>query len=301
MESDLSRITNQYLLDKIDYFVEVQLWPTDIDFNPIGWLSNFDQEDLRLARCLLDRFMLFSQTLTKFHFKAAFQNLSETIVDNSLTGKQARENWDNFISTSAVTIIAGENPNPTDSGYIFARLARQALNIEEDKILFQASAIRYIYSGGCSNIIFVDDFLGSGEQLITTYERTFPIFNGFNKSFSDAHNDFQDINFYYCPIIATKFGLNRIKSMYENISVSPCYLLDSRYSAISDDTIIWPEGYAEEGKRLIEKYSARAQITNLGGFANLGLTLSFYHSVPDATLPLFYWEQNGWIPLVKKR
>jgi hypothetical protein len=46
--------------------------------------------------------------------------------------------------------------------------------------------------------------------------------------------------------------------------------------------------------------SGGAVVNDWQGFHCLGLSLAFYDSVPDATLPIFYWEENGWNPLIKK-
>ena len=36
------------------------------------------------------------------------------------------------------------------------------------------------------------------------------------------------------------------------------------------------------------------------GFHKLGLGLAFEHSTPDASLPIFYSQVNGWAPLVRR-
>ena len=41
--------------------------------------------------------------------------------------------------------------------------------------------------------------------------------------------------------------------------------------------------------------------SNWAGFENLALPLAFFHCVPDATLPLYFWERNGWSPLIRRR
>ena len=40
--------------------------------------------------------------------------------------------------------------------------------------------------------------------------------------------------------------------------------------------------------------------TQWKGFHDLALTVGFEHSVPDATLPIFYWKNNDWKPLIEK-
>jgi len=52
--------------------------------------------------------------------------------------------------------------------------------------------------------------------------------------------------------------------------------------------------------------ATRAGIPDTGGvndwrgFHRLGLCLALHHKTPDATIPLLYWNQNGWQPLVRR-
>ncbi|MGI4789714.1 MAG: phosphoribosyltransferase-like protein [Janthinobacterium lividum] len=70
---------------------------------------------------------------------------------------------------------------------------------------------------------------------------------------------------------------------------------------------MWPDHLRTSALDFLEKVSHRVGIydTHGGvndwqGFNKLGLSLGFEHSVPDATLPIFYWEQNGWKPLLRR-
>jgi hypothetical protein len=36
------------------------------------------------------------------------------------------------------------------------------------------------------------------------------------------------------------------------------------------------------------------------GFHGLGLTVAFEHGIPDASLPIFFSERNGWKPLMRR-
>src|SRR5689334_2415032 len=64
------------VLEKADYFVDVQLWPLQKTLNARGWLGNFLDNEKEHATHLLNGFLYFSPALVDQMFTAAFQSLS---------------------------------------------------------------------------------------------------------------------------------------------------------------------------------------------------------------------------------
>jgi hypothetical protein len=67
----------------------------------------------------------------------------------------------------------------------------------------------------------------------------------------------------------------------------------------------WPEHLKTSATDWLYETSRRAGIVDgythgWKGFHDLGLALAFDGSVPDATLPLFHWEEGSWTPLVRR-
>src|SRR5262249_49893615 len=79
--------------------------------------------------------------------------------------------------------------------------------------------------------------------------------------------------------------------------VRPTRLLPSESSANHPASLLRPDGLRAKSARFVEESSDRARIPagKRWGYANLGLALAFQHGVPDATLPILWWEDNGWI------
>ena len=136
-----------------------------------GWLNNFTPEKLPHALALLDSFQFFSHDLTSQMFATAFRRLANLVLTPEEKTKNPIEDWNRFRQSLIVTIVTGESPSLTDSGYVFARLARQALGLSENQIVSNEDAIRRRASGNQSPILFVDDFVGSGSQFEQTWER----------------------------------------------------------------------------------------------------------------------------------
>ena len=84
-------------------------------------------------------------------------------------------------------------------------------------------------------------------------------------------------------------------------------MIPERYSLASAESLLWPEPIRADGIAFVESIGRRLGYNKSDGgeedwrgFHRLGLALAFQHSVPDANLPLFFTDNNGWTPLVHR-
>ena len=184
------------------------------DVHPEGWLDNFLDPEQEHAVHLLGAFLYYSETLVERLFSAAFQRLSiiqaraQGHRDYSLT---LSSSWRLFCDRALITYVTGEVPSPTDSGLIFSRMARQVLSMKEARILSPDEVIRRLAAGDTSPVIFVDDFVGSGEQFINTWVRSYDLGGGKVTSFKTLAS-ISTVQFYYCVPFCSALGLSEIKS-----------------------------------------------------------------------------------------
>src|SRR5262249_13559651 len=157
------------------------------------------------------------------------------VAPTSATAEEVRNGWNRFVDTVVITAVQGETPNITDSGFTFARKARQNLQIEQQRIMDVRGTLELLTRGHTFPVVFVDDFVGSGNQFVETWQREFEI-DGVSMSFErfcmSNHSQF-----YYCPLVCTQVGYSRIRSECGNVVISPGHLLPSRYSALAADSI----------------------------------------------------------------
>jgi len=282
--------------------VDVQVWPPKDVLNPEGWLRNFLPAEEQVALRLLEGFTYFSGTLTNRLFVSAFHGLSSVMWRQA--GGEPHEMWRRACDQMMVTYVEGEQPNPTDSGFAFARKARQLVGIEEDSILAPKDALAELRANPRRPLVIVDDFVGSGKQFVSTWTREHTVAPDVKLSF-DEHARNVGGSFYYIPLVCSDIGSRLLSQRCPQVIVAPAHQLSRRDRALSTASRLWPPGMAEQARRVVETASVRAGIPLDGpygwrGFWKLGLTIAFEGSVPDATLPIFYWEQNGWIPLIRK-
>lgn len=284
---------------KSEFFSLINVWPSVTELDPSGWMSNFTPEEQTLAGHLLSGFTYINKEMCSALFISAFHQLS---MDPHLRGSSPsrHSNWEWFRNNVVITHVEGETPSTTDSGHIFARMARTALGIPESNIVTPERALRILSSGSRRPIVFVDDFLGSGSQFVSTWKRMYSLSFAHESSFA-IEFPHQQTDVYFIPLIATKAGMERIHSLTSDVRVCATHVLDEKDSALTHQSQIWPEHLRDSGIGLIRSASQRAGISDKEwqGYENLGLCLSFEHSTPDATLPIFHHEKN-WHPLIRR-
>jgi hypothetical protein len=295
------RVPETFVLSKCEYFVDVQLWPIETRLNPQAWLQNFTSQEMDHAVHLLSAFTYFSGHLVAELFKAAFQGLSRYYIKPTNSYVQNEEAWEQFRRNLLVTHVTGENPSVTDSGILFSRLARQELGIDEARIVSPEVALAEILANGPRPIVFVDDFVGSGQQFLTTWNREIRLGSGQTTSFERVSR-IRGTSFFYCPIVCSSLGRETVENACRAVRLVPAHFLTDRYSALSSDSLVWPERLRPTAGEFLHIASQRAGIPEgqWQGFSNLALTIAFEHSIPDATLPLFYATGNGWRPLMRR-
>lgn len=283
--------------------MEIGVWPSSERMNFRAWLANFKKEERPFAFNLLNVFIYYNENLVDALFRAAVQRLSVPMVHSATSVQDARNRWRRFLASVQITYVQGEDPNPTDSGQLFARKARQVLGIDQKQITDPKQVPPALLQKPGSSVIIVDDFVGSGNQMIETWHRSYGSTAGQPDTFAGAVQNGASV--YFIPVVATRYGLDKIESECSGLMISPAHVLDDRYSLTAPDSILWPDALKPDALSFLRNASRRAGIVDecefgWRGFHDLALALAFHHSVPDATLPLFFWNRNGWKPLIAR-
>lgn len=297
------------LNEKCADFAKFQIWPLRTRLDARAWLGNFRDDDLPLARHLLNAFMYFNDDLTRQLFVAALQGIGVLRPWRARRKGNMFDDWPLFLQSISLTYVTGEIPNPADSGHLFARKARDHADISEAQILKPEEVLKRIATkSDRSPIVFVDDFVGSGDQFSETWERRYDIGGrtySFREAASDAENAGTPLEFYYTPAVCTMYGLDNIKRRCAGVEISAGNILDQRYNAFHPESLIWPAGLVADGQALVRRISLGLGLPDdesewgLLGYHGLGLAIGFAHKTPDATIPLFRYRADNWRPLVK--
>lgn len=286
------------IFEKEKKFREFHIWPLSAELDVRQWLSNFDEQHHEFALRLLDGFNYVADPLINSMLAGAMQRLVTHAAAAPLSPGT------DFYDETVFVLVQGEQPSASDSGYMYARKLRDKLGVQEKRIKDPVSALKIINQ--FRNVVFVDDFIGSGQQMLHTWHGKHEIAPGQIISFEDvsvlgAHR------FYYCATVCSSVGHANLSQALPNLSLFAANVLREEDSLIYPGRPIW-RGRYDESMALLKRYSVKAgyQAENGGeddwrGFHRQGLGLAYWHGVPDATLPVFRSTRNDWKPLVRTK
>ncbi len=261
---------------------------------------NFDEQDAHVAAFLLDKFTFYNRTLTDALLVASYNSIG----DGMPKGPSAPRGNDLVaaLGSAILTPVKGEHPNPTDSGYLLCRKARQLLHLNDSFILDTDDALQHAYDG--KTVVFIDDFVGSGDQFLSTWKTV----DKSSKSFEKA-NAISGFTAIYVTLVTTDFGLKNINNQAPTVAVYATHVLEqkSTLQGVFDSNTSMRSPIL----RFLSKYCTRLTpaehyiATNqnylMFGYKQRGLMFGFEHSIPDATLPIFWSPgSNNWEPLIER-
>jgi hypothetical protein len=159
------------------------------------------------------------------------------------------------------------------------------------------------------NIVFLDDFVGSGNQMRETWRRKYS--SRSPSSFAELARA-RRFHAIYLNLVATRYGLLSLEFDCPDLILRPAHLLGDEYSVrnlanLPANRLI--PSLADRIHTLLAKYAPTLVLNDdlrqadypLYGWHSLGLLLGFEHGIPDATIPLIWAEgQAGWTPLARR-
>lgn len=284
------------------YLSAIGHWPKiPARANPERWLNGFEAGDSAHAVALLESLVFFSMEQTTKLCTSLFHSLSAEVTRHLQTYAAKKSAWEHFLHSCIVTFPTGEQPNPTDSGHTFARLARQELGIDETRFLYPEQVVEFLYRGQRRPVVMVDDFAGSGDQFLKTWRRKYTMPDGRIATFQSV-NTTAPVEAYYLPAVATEYARLRIESHAPEARMRTSHILTQHYSAIDPDSIVFPDALRSDAAEFIERASTQAGIQRDKqlGWHDLALAIAFEHSVPDATLPILWADTPTWNSLLRR-
>ncbi len=289
------------VLAKCDAFTDFQVWPLRKTLDPNSWLNNFTPSEKPYATALLNGFLYYSKDFLIELICHSIQDLSRYLSPPHDSYTSAYHSWGTTLQNIIFCRITGETPHQTDSGHLMIRYVRQHARVHESQMIEAEVALPLLDASTQKTVIFVDDFVGSGQQFIHTWKRPYPSPNG-ALSFEAINAKNLGHRFIYIPAVATKYGVGEIATHCAGAFIQPAHILDEQYNWLSPNCPFWPAKLKNSAAQVIEEISNRARIPAglWKGFHDLGMGIAFDHSTPDANLRIFYWDQNNWNPLIRR-
>jgi len=286
--------------DRVDCLVSTSLW--DLDRSRLnGWWAQFvTKEERFFAACLLDSLIYrskeqFSAGLrTLYHQPVRWAAASKVPGDDDLDlVRLLRKPGPGLIRLTPV--ICDHDP-PTKSGPLILRRAKKALGITEECMAWPWAVEQAIDREHVQVVIFVDDFLGTGNQ-----------FCEFIRTMMRGKLD-TSVKWIYAPVVAHTDGLKKVNAEFPQITVVYAELLEPQHSFFNSE--YWPSVSnggisAIDALAFYESFMRKHGLKGtlkapLKGYGELSLCFGFEHATPDNTLPILWHNRSEWTNLLQR-
>ena len=263
-----------------------------------SWVNQFcGREEQFFAACLLDQTIFRSRPQFESALRSIFRsNVNHTIFrdEHDLRLTEVLRSEDDP-KIRLVPVIC-ETDAPTKSGPLVLRRLQRILQLKARWMCWPWQAKSAIDEHSVHTIIFVDDFLGSGDQFVKFFDQW-----KFNEQVS------ADVTFVYAPVVAHQNGLEKLTTSLPSVHVQCVEKLgdhqrffnEETWKQLSHDTIS-----AEEAKEWYLHFGEQRELkpkdVSLLGYGDLELVFGFSHSTPNNSLPILWHASATWQPLLER-
>jgi hypothetical protein len=264
------------------------------------WLNNFNtDEEKYFAACVLDSLVYRSEQQTVSLLRQLLQRTLPDLTRLDPTPLGAMEDWQGILKIDpgaadpGVRLVAAvqRTDPPTKSAYVILRLLKRHLGINENWVI-SPWAVAESLRAGIQVFVFIDDFLGTGQQFIDIATA-----EGLASCMRSAYAA-------YVPLAGHTRGIANLTTAFPELRVQPVETLDDDFSLFApssqafDDGMNTPDGAEAFYDALLDSKGLKLIGADRKGYGGLGLAYAFSHAVPDNSLPiLWYATLPGWEPL----
>lgn len=286
----------EYLPSEKELFDRIRLtnefvWNNRLEKKEIEkWLSNFTGDvfeikyERQLALWLLSNFVYYNYNEVRHLCKTLFRDF----IHKMIAEKNARELHVKFALESILHTTRFCHLGITgESGAFILYLFRQENNLSLKK--FISSPIKLPES--VNTIVFVDDVTISGTQAFEYFDQKM-----------DSDED-------YTKILLTFISTDEAVQLLEknDVRVISCINLDERSKCFSKNSnlSIDCKDKLQDCKKFALTYGSKSLLYHPVSMHPLGYNggeyaFGFFYNTPDNTLPIFWAENKGWSPIMKR-
>lgn len=253
-----------------DLIQQIRKWDgTEISHEKIeAWLLNFKRnEDRKIALKLLNKLIYISYSDLRILLKSAYGSLLCSLQADDLTNC--------YISNIG---------DPTSGSMHLLKIFQEENGINSN-IVISFENLKSLTGNIDKTVIFIDDFIGTGDTYIDWYEKNTDVLNCFSKVI-------------YVSATGLQKGITRIET--ETKTEVLCVNIFDEDEQVIDGTL-----FNFEDKKmvteLIDKYSSTVGFQNMYGYGKCQLLLAFEYNIPNSSIGILWWSKNNWTPLLKRK
>lgn len=273
---------------RCDALITSEIW-NGLERNQLEyWLRSFKHtlEGRYFSALVLDSLIFRSKAQVEAMMVHGIQRLLPQLLRGNNSFSKYESKWLEIVRKSGVSVrivpVIRKKDGPQKSGNSICRDYGNLLGVN-GKIMTNPENIRRERNDGCNLFIFVDDFLGTGNQFKDFYDEVYPETDG-------ATN-------VYLPLCAHEDGLLNVRKNCKELLVASSDVLGKGESFFKEKSELLPDGINKYDNliSLYRKYVVeRMDVSDDGmfGYGGLALTYGFYNATPNSTISLLWSKKH---------
>lgn len=235
-----------------------------------NWISQFEEAERPYIEKLLTNFTYFS-----------YRKLQDCVVKLHTEILKNIKTIENILFVPVGYVVK--------SGSLVAFFYKKENNLREN-IFLPYSELSNKQLASTEAVIFIDDFIGTGNQAIQIW--------------SDIKSKFQSqnlqTNFYYATLASYENGFRRVEENTKFRPISICKLNESNLPLNSLSDCFLNDEERSKVQQILIKYGEKLYPKYPLGYKNSAGLIGFFYSTPNNTLPIFWSTLNNWTPLLSR-
>ena len=289
-------VDRSYIEKKCDHLVAAGFWPREQDLRYRAWLANFtDNVDVTAAATILDSFVFINQEHASLAVSSGYARFLGHLHDQRRPSQRTLPRIRSLHQETHFTAVRGESPNPAESGNAYMRVARETLDVSEERIHEIEEAIDTCASG--QPLVLLDDFSGTANQVINTITTR----DGSGRTLSGLLAS-GEATVGCITAVMTSNAIDRLSAHAPGLLLFPGYV--ATMNDYSLDALLPEDRFPAVHNLLsdVAPHLSTAGVDPLRGMNSLGLLLGVHDRIPDASLPILWAEgKDDWIPLKRRK
>lgn len=298
-------------MEKYKQYIDVQWWNGINKRDVENWIGNFGANK-EMAELILNNVIFYNVPQMKAYTRYLINKFKENVYMQTLREKEytyvedevLHKEWDEYMSETNF-LPAAMQSDPTSSAHKIIGYWRSEVG-KGSECFSVISDIEKSYNNGIRRFILVDDFSGSGEQMLSVLRQSV-VFQGESIELGKLPDVVKDIEVIVALYVIHEKSKSALHSNYPNILVNYVDLISDDLNFLNENALIYEQTdtnkrkqFIDEIKKLSESIMAcNTELQELSTYV-LNIPVVFEHGCPNNTLLLLFAHANNWQQLFKR-
>jgi len=253
-----------------------------------AWLNQFGENSKqRLMFKILQKINFYQEDAIRYTMPSCQKIVNSVLVRKIIGGQRKRQD-----------ILVSYLDAPGKSGCQYARIFAVENEIYYRNVIERGQICEEVRAKEeIKGIVFVDDFLGTGNSACEYFEQLAQ-----ECSFLFKEKELKIFFFVISGFMEAKEKVEeKLIEIGLDAKVHICYLLNESSKVFSEKSAIFRDAKERgEARNIAYEHGAKLVKNNPLGYGNCEAAVIFPDTCPNNSLPILWSESNNWIPLFKR-